>query len=307
MKNYCSNILCSVCIATYRRPDLLEKLLDSLARQHRVEDRCYEIIVVDNDIRNSALPIANKFKNRQNLRLHYLSQVITNISLTRNMAVGKSAGTYILFIDDDEVAPSDWIYQHLRSMEKFSADGTFGPIYLEFNKHTPKWMKERKLFYPDVQNTGDKPEYMGTGNCCIKASLLQTTKEPFDIRYGTTGGEDTHLFRRLENEGRRFVFCKEAYVTEYLPPNRTNVSYLFVRGLKGGSAHTRRMIEFAEARKDWIRLLMISKSLFYGITSISLFFCFFWSPVHRTQWLIKLGSNIGRFMSAFGWHFQFYR
>lgn len=279
----------------------------SLRNQILPDAVALEIIVVDNDVQKSAEPIVQKFQHISGFPIYYFNQIIKNISLTRNLSVKKSSGNYILFIDDDEVASSQWVYHLLNTLERFNADGVFGPILLEFNPSTPKWMQRRDLFYPKITYTGARPSFMGTGNCIFRASMLKEMKEPFDIRYGITGGEDTHLFEQLENDGRHFVFCKEAVATEYLPPNRTKVLYLFLRGLKGGNAHTRRAIEFAQKRKNWVRLYMVSKSLCYGAISIFLMIIQISSSVRRTRWLIKIGSNIGRFMAAFGWYYEGYR
>jgi glycosyltransferase involved in cell wall biosynthesis len=42
-------MLLSVCIATYRRPELLARLLTSLAQQKLVNGIELEIVIVDND------------------------------------------------------------------------------------------------------------------------------------------------------------------------------------------------------------------------------------------------------------------
>jgi succinoglycan biosynthesis protein ExoM len=307
MVQHLHHILCSVCIATYRRPELLKKLLVSLKKQTLPKRVLIEIIVVDNDILKSAEPIIRSFESTQKFPIHYFHQIIKNISLTRNLAVEKSSGKYILFIDDDEVASPEWINNHVNTIQKYDADGVIGPVYIEFDQSAPEWIKQRDFFYPKIQNTGEEPEYMGTGNCCLKASVIQNLKQPFDIRYGITGGEDTHLFKRLEKEGKRFVFCREAAVTEYLPPHKTTISYLFLRGLKGGNTHTRRTIEFAKKGKNFVRLKMIVKSIVYGSVSLFLMIIQIPNSVVRTRWLVKLGSNIGRFLAAFGWHYEGYR
>ncbi|MCZ6703705.1 MAG: glycosyltransferase [Ignavibacteria bacterium] len=47
-------MLYSICIATYKRPELLEKLLDSLSNQKLPESVILEFIIVDNDKSGSA-------------------------------------------------------------------------------------------------------------------------------------------------------------------------------------------------------------------------------------------------------------
>ena len=45
-------MICSVCIATYKRPYLLEKLLISLMNQNLPDDLEMEVIIVDNGPKN---------------------------------------------------------------------------------------------------------------------------------------------------------------------------------------------------------------------------------------------------------------
>jgi succinoglycan biosynthesis protein ExoM len=300
-------ICCSICIATYRRPLLLEKLLVSLENQSLPDWVELEIIIVDNDPNKTAKPIIQKFKESQRIRFRYFTQNVKNISLTRNLSVEKASGDYILFIDDDEVASEKWVYYLLKTICQFNVDGAIGPVFPEFNPMTPKWMKRRELFYLPVAGTGQKAMMYYTSNCIFRANVLKEIEAPFDPRYGITGGEDTHLFDRLEQQGARFVYCKEALVTEYLPPDRTSVSYLFKRALKGGNAHTRRIIEFTASKKMFIRLFMVCKSIGLGSASLILMLSRCTSPLQRTKWLMKLASNFGRFLAAIGYHYQNYR
>jgi succinoglycan biosynthesis protein ExoM len=168
-------------------------------------------------------------------------------------------------------------------------------------------MQHRDFFYSPILPTGTYPSHKYAGNCIIKAELLKQMSGPFDPRYGTTGGEDTHLFDRLERRGARFVCCREAWVTEYLPPSRTTLSYLFLRGMKGGNAHTRRSIEFSGNRQILTRLFMTGKAFSLGTVSLFCALIIFPFKAPRTRWLLKLASNIGRLMAASGWNYQAYR
>ena len=139
-------MICSICIATYKRPELLEKLLESLTKQILPEDVKLEIIIVDNDPERSAEPVVQKSPIAMKGSFHYFVQPIKNISLTRNVAVENANGTYILFIDDDEVASRKWVTTHLKTLIECDADGVFGPVIPQFNETTPEWMKKSYLF-----------------------------------------------------------------------------------------------------------------------------------------------------------------
>ena len=305
-KSACT-IRCSVCISTFQRPQLLEKLLASLENQVIPEGVELEIIVVDNDIHRSAKSIFQKFKNSAHIYFSFYSQPLKNISITRNLGVEKASGDYILFIDDDEVASPKWVYHLLNAVDRYNVDGVFGPVLPEFNSKTPEWMWREYFFYKKIPTTGSKATLKYTGNCIVVASLLKKMKKPFDPKFGITGGEDAHLFDRLEQQGARFIYCREAWVSEFIPPNRARLLYFFLRRMRGGNVHTRRIIEFADRKKIFMRLYMVTKALTFGSISLVLMVCQITSSVRRTQWLMKFASNIGRFLAAIGYHHQSYR
>lgn len=299
--------LVSICVVTYRRRALLEKLLESLEAQELPEGSEAEIVVVDNDLERSAESTVRQFQSRGRARIHYFVEPVKNISLARNTAVEQAKGRYLLFIDDDEVASPHWVRQLLSTLEAFGADGAFGGVRAHFDSEVPEWMSHTDLTQTPVKATGERASFKWSGNCILRREVLQGAPGPFDPRYGLTGGEDTHLFDRLERQGARFVYCGEAWVSEYWPAGRTRSGYLFSRGLKGGNTHTRRVIEAAGAGRPLIRLLMLLKGLSFGVISLVLAMVFLPSPYRRTRWLMRVGSNVGRLMAAFGWHYRAYR
>ena len=300
-------VRCSVCIATFRRPPLLAKLLASLERQALPEDVVVEVIVVDNDPGKSAEPVVADVHGTERIRFSYFSQPVKNISLTRNMAVEKASGKYLLFIDDDEAAPPEWIALMTGAIGRFAADGVFGPVMPEFHPLTPQWMRRRELFYDPMQTTGERAVDTWTNNCIVRAEIVKKMVQPFDPDFGVTGGEDAHLFERLERQGARFAYCREGWVSEYLPPRRTTQGYLFSLGFKGGHGHTRRKLHFAGKNRLPLRIFMVGKALIYGTASLGFLVAFLPNPFRRTYWLKKFAANLGRFLAAFGWEYRHYK
>ena len=138
-------MICSVCIATYKRPTLLEQTLASILAQVLPHDIIIETIVVDNDPERSAAGIVEKHHDTDSISFKYFSQPIKNISLTRNMAVHNASGTYLVLIDDDEVASPRWIATLLKAADKYGADGVFGPVLPIFDKSAPEWLVQRVI------------------------------------------------------------------------------------------------------------------------------------------------------------------
>ena len=301
------DVVCSICIATFKRPDLLRKLLNSIQEQVLPENVSLEVIVIDNDVDQSGRSVVGKFVDRDYLKFFYFTQPVKNISITRNLSVQKASGDYILFIDDDEKADPHWIRTLLKTMRDFNADGVFGHLEPDFNHQTPAWMKRRDLFfYGEIRETGTRAEATYTGNCILKSSLIKPFKEPFDVSYGLTGGEDIKLFRYLSQQGAKFINCREAVVSEYLPPSRTCYAYFFKRAMSGGNRHTKWKIE-SSSNKLISRLFDLNKSICFGCISILLLILFFPNRVLRAKMLIKFGSNIGRFKAVFDNYYEVYR
>jgi succinoglycan biosynthesis protein ExoM len=288
---------------------LLDRLLHSLRNQALPKSVDLDVIVVDNDAAGSGESVVAKYGNLEHIRFRYFSQPVRNISLTRNMAVANATGTYLLFIDDDEVAAPDWCRALLDSAAKYEADGVFGPVYPIFENTAPRWLTGSiHLFIGHIpkKKTGTPASSTWCGNCLMRAEIMRTVPGPFNAEYGTTGGEDTELFDRLKAQGARFIYCDEAIVHEYWPAARSRVSYLFHVNLKGGNDHTRRFIGTSR-RKPIARALMVLKAVTYGAVSVGLALIALPSRVWRTYWTLKLASNIGRFMAAVGHHYEAYR
>ena len=298
---------CSICIATYKRPELLKLLLDSLIIQELTTEIKVEIIVVDNDPEESGKPVIKKYTNSSNITFFYFVQGVKNISETRNKAVKNSTGEYIFFIDDDEVASPNWVRLMLETLESYNADAVFGRIESKFNDEVPDWIKKSYIFNRPSPPTGTLTLAPRTGNCLIRASIIKQIDGPFDANFGLTGGEDTHLFGRLQKNGSIFINCHDAWVTELQPSSRSNTSYLIKRAFFTGNLATRRFIEFSKKPKLLNRIYYLLKSIVLLI--ISFIFMIICLPNHhyRIFWATKIASNIGHFLGVFNIKIYAYR
>src|SRR5262249_17311235 len=92
----------SVCICTYKRTDLLPRLLVGLKDQETGGLFSYSVTVADNDGLRSAENVVNKFAAESAISVKYCVEPQQNISLARNTAVANSTGEFVAFIDDDE-------------------------------------------------------------------------------------------------------------------------------------------------------------------------------------------------------------
>src|SRR5436190_12853645 len=95
----------SVCICTYKRPQLLGRLLVELACQETGGLFTYSIVVVDNDRLQSAEAVVSGFAA---VSVKYCVEPRQNIALARNRAVQDSRGDFVAFFDDDQFPTKCW-------------------------------------------------------------------------------------------------------------------------------------------------------------------------------------------------------
>jgi succinoglycan biosynthesis protein ExoM len=214
----------------------LESLLDAIFNRLHFPGPS-EIIVVDNDASRSADDVVRKFSNRSP-GLKIFRVPIQNISLARNKAVAETHGKWIAMIDDDEIPGKDWLVNLHRCAVDLEADAVFGPVLPRFPTSAPAWIVEGGFFDRPRLATGSvvSPSDTRTGNVLIRASIINQLKEPFDPDLGLTGGEDSMLFLKLLNEGKRLFWCDEAPVEEWVAEDRLNGRWLIKRWFRGGQS-----------------------------------------------------------------------
>ena len=225
----------SVCIASYKRPELLRKLLESLVAQE-TQGFSFDIVVVDNDAGQSAAPVVEDFKQRH--PIIYGVEVEQNISLARNKSLSLSTGEYIATIDDDTYADRAWLLRSYRAARLYDADVIFGHVTPVFDAGTPDYIKHCGAFTLPDPPTGSTDNYVPTtANCLFRRELVRDLTAPFDPAYGRTGGGDTEFFERLRTRSCKLVFCREARVFEYMPPEKTNWRWIFRREFRIGNRY----------------------------------------------------------------------
>jgi glycosyltransferase involved in cell wall biosynthesis len=221
-------------VATYRRPEGLERLLRGLGRQNLPEGLKVEIIVVDNDPEGSALSGAEPAG-----MVRWLHEPRRNIAHARNCAVDHARGTWLAFVDDDEEVRDDWIGRFWAMAESGRWDGLFGPVTSRLEREVRSWIDLETFFAPRRLPNGTPLTFreVATSNAFVKRHLFRDMR--FDPAFGRTGGSDTELFGRMLDAGARFGFCAEAQVMEVIPPERYTFRWLARRAFRGGFVFTR--------------------------------------------------------------------
>lgn len=232
-----SRVDVSVCVASFKRPAGLKRLLDSLRHATSGAAPSFEIVVVDNDAAGSARATVDAAQASLP-SLRYFVEPRQSISHARNHAVGHARGTWIAFIDDDEEAEPGWLDAYWRASRAGAADGFFGPVIPVTEGTAPRWYRTDVFFayanHPDGHPIG--AESTRTGNAFVRRECLGDA--PFDPAFGLTGGSDFELFSRLLEGGARFAWCRGARTRDYIPAERLRLRWLLQRAFRGGYTWT---------------------------------------------------------------------
>ncbi len=225
----------SVCICTYRRPQLLKRLLDELAGQETNDLFTYSIVVVDNDEGQSAKDVVTQFETRNAVPIRYCIEARQNIALARNKAVESADGNYIAFIDDDEFPEKNWLLTLLQACRQYGVDGVLGPVKRYFDEEPPNWIVKGNFYERPTYPTGFVIDWRKgrTGNVLLKRELFAGAGQPFRPEFRQ--GEDQDFFHRMIGQGHVFIWCDEAVAYEVVPPVRWKRTFMLKRALLRGA------------------------------------------------------------------------
>jgi succinoglycan biosynthesis protein ExoM len=243
-----SGIDISVVILSYDRVHLLKRTLEALFAPGAADGVRAEVIIVDNHPDKLAQGLVEGLKATAGMPLSYYSDARRNVSIVRNIGIKAAKGTYVAFIDDDEAPENGWLAALYNCLERTGADAAFGPKLPEFEAgHPPAWDPQGWRYTLDFQLPADedlhlfgrlrkKGKGLGSGNAAFRVATCLNEAEPFAVAFGDGNGEDTHLLFRLALAGKRFVWCPDARVHEYMETTRTAPNYMITR-MKRGSQH----------------------------------------------------------------------
>lgn len=253
----------TVCIGTFRRTTMLQRLLRNLAAQNTDGRFEISVVVVDNDASGSARVTVEQLKKELELDLVYDVELERTIPAVRNHALRLARGNYIGIIDDDEFPQTDWLLTLYRAIRTFAVDGALGPVHPFFETQPPVWLARSRLCERPVYRTGTllKWNQTRTGNVLLKKEVFDEHGLCFDVQM-KTGGSDQMFFKEAMRKGYRFIAVEGAPVYEIVPPERWTKRYFLRRALVNGFNAYRhklgerhRLSRFVQASKTVVAVL----------------------------------------------------
>jgi len=222
-----------ICVATYRRPQGLADLLDSIAAGDYEGD--FDILVVDNDPAGAARGQVESYTGLGR-PVQYVHEPTPGIAAARNKSLEfVSAYQAMIFVDDDEIATESWLRELIGHARTSDAEVITGPVLSEFPAHAPRWVRRGGFIQRPIPASGTRLEGAATNNTLLRTQVWIRAGAPrFDATFSSTGGSDSAFFADLRRQGVQMEFCASAPVREPVPDARMTLKWLSRRALRNG-------------------------------------------------------------------------
>jgi len=215
----------SVIICSFGRVKDSENCINSLARQ---KSKDFEIVLIDNKGEPGLESLVSNFVNILNIK--YYREYRTGLAYARNFGAEKSKCEYLAYIDDDAVAPNNWVEQVLDVIEKHAPDIFGGRILPFYEVDKPYWFKDRY----EIRTHGKEErllrerEFISGSNLIVKKKMIDLFG--FDVSKGMKGkvigaGEEVILQKKLREKGNSVYYYPDIIIHHAV--KRKNVSLIY--------------------------------------------------------------------------------
>ncbi len=231
-----SRPLVSIVIPTHNRKDMLIRLVKSILRSSY---KRIEILIIDDASTDGTAQKARALY-KGDKRIIIVRQEINKFTAgSRNEGIRRAKGSYIFFIDDDNILHPNAIQEMVDVLQKDTTIGELGPVNYGYpDKTAILWLKtERnmwttKTYQPrcfsddmkDVWETADVPNAF-----MVRSDVLKKHAISFDENFGIMYEESDFAYR-IRAAGYRICVVKKAHIyhdIERKEPDGTKRDYLY--------------------------------------------------------------------------------
>lgn len=237
----------SVVVPTWRRPAALRRLLHSLGAQRPADGRPWEIVVVDNCPRGSAMEWLARFSADPGAPLRVEHEPRQGLSHARNTGLRVAHHPVVAFLDDDTTPAEGWLAAITRAFDDEGVVVAAGPVLPRFERPAPAWLDAQALaalscLDPGPEVTAVQADQVMGANFALRRERALAAGG-FDPHLGRRGlcllsGEDTELIVRL-TDGTAVPLVSGARVWHHIPAERLRRSWHMRRAFWGGRTAAR--------------------------------------------------------------------
>lgn len=263
-----------ICIPTCNRQKELKRLLFSLMGQESIPTGyTFEVLIINNDEKRYLNAVINEIGTFPFV-IHCIDVKQRGFANVRNAAVTwvlESDMDALIFVDDDEVMPSDWLANMVKAWMRYGGDIITGPVTQILPSSASRFVKMFHLLEENYYHkSGEKLSYANSNNTLVSRKVLNTMGPTFHPSLNRSGGEDTLYFHQAHLKGFAIYWDKSISIKEPTPPERGTTHYVLYRWFHHGM--NRIVINRILYPEDWIdisrkRILKVSISILRSFAS----------------------------------------
>lgn len=227
----------SVIICTYNREKYLRESLEYIAQQ-TLENRFFELIVVNNNSTDSTKDICKTFESDyRDINYKYIFEKNPGLSWARNRGIREASGDMLIFLDDDALASENYlkeIHSYFSLNKNVIAGG--GKIIPFYETMSPGWMTKYLLPVVSALDLGNSTRKFPKNKYPIGANMF--FRKAFFQEYGyfrtdlgrkgrlLLGGEEKDVFQRIHNPAQEIIYLPGAMVRHIVPQERIENGFI---------------------------------------------------------------------------------
>jgi len=250
--------LVSAVVPTFNRAGWLAGTLQSIVDQQTNGRFEFDVHVVDNGSSDNTREVVERLAATAPVAVHYHLQRTPGDAAARNLGVAESAGEWLAFCDDDQLAEPTWLAELCATMSAMNASVVGGAVHLDLEPAVlvdldplcRQALRETKL-YPHVR-TYKRGHLPGGGNALVARRVFEQLGG-FDESM-TGGGSDCDFFTRARAAGLSMWYTPRAIVRHRIPPQRLSTAFLRWDAMSGGAGHA---AHFDYRRRGLVALLLL--------------------------------------------------
>jgi glycosyltransferase involved in cell wall biosynthesis len=282
----------TVAIPTYngdsRLPKVLERLRECVAHasltQNNTEHIAWEILVVDNNSTDSTAKVVQDFQANWSAAypLKYCFEAEQGLAFARQRAVKEANGTFIAFLDDDNLPAHDWIAAAYSFAQEHPRAGAFsGQIHGDYEVTPPENFQRIQAFLA-IREHGSEPHLFEPENLRLPpgAGLVvrkQAWYKSVPLRptiVGNAGkalarGDDYEPLLYMHKAGWEIWYNPAMHMDHQIPHWRLERNYLLSLCRSCGLATCQLRLISA---KPWQKPLVIARTLLGNLRRVVLQF-----------------------------------
>lgn len=172
-----------------------------------------------------------------------LNETNNGLSYSRNLGIHLSSGSIVAYIDDDAIPSPEWAEEIKKTFEDTSVGAVTGHVIPLWEESSMCWFPKeiRWLVSCSYILTPDQYSEVERGfgvNMAFRKKLFDETGV-FDTKLGISGGrwiggEDTDMFLRISEAGKKVIFNPQMRVLHKVSKTRISIKNISRRAFNGG-------------------------------------------------------------------------